>query len=189
MEAPTKKNSFTLSDGRTIARKELELLPEEEKNNEFIAVENVSFFQDVWRKFKRNKLAVVGLIFLIIITLLAIFGPFFLYCRTLVCWLLELKQNGVRRLFYTVGSLKSGKNRFIVCLQFPYQIFQLHLKVPNRDFLFLCQFQKPFLPAPVSPLSKAIPRAVVYEVCIFPIVHSRSVCRIGISQLLLITIL
>lgn len=50
-------------------------LPEEEKNNEFIAMKSRSYFQDVWFQFKKNKLAVVSLIFIIIMVLMAIFMP------------------------------------------------------------------------------------------------------------------
>ncbi len=53
----------------------VELLPEDEKDKEFIAMESRTFLQDAWRKFKRNKLAVAGMIFLIFFILLAIFGP------------------------------------------------------------------------------------------------------------------
>lgn len=70
-----KKDPFVLPDGRAITPELLEVLPEDEKNNEFIAVESLSFFQDVWRKFKRNKLAIVGLFFITIIVLFAVFGP------------------------------------------------------------------------------------------------------------------
>ncbi len=54
-----------------------EPLPEEEKNAEFIAVESKTFFQDAWRNFRRNKLALVSLCFLILMCLLAIFVPIF----------------------------------------------------------------------------------------------------------------
>lgn len=52
-------------------------LPEEEKNNQFIAVEASTFMQDVWKRFRRNKIAVGGLVCVVIITLLAVFGPMF----------------------------------------------------------------------------------------------------------------
>lgn len=50
-------------------------LDAEEKNDEFIAIESRTFLQDAWRNFKSNKRALVGGIVLIIIVLLAIFGP------------------------------------------------------------------------------------------------------------------
>ncbi len=52
-----------------------EPLDSSEKNNEFIAVESKTYLQDAWRQFKKNKLALFGLIFLILITLAAIIIP------------------------------------------------------------------------------------------------------------------
>ncbi len=54
-----------------------EKLPEDQKNNEFIAMESKTYFQDVWFNFKKNKLALISLIFLIVMILLAIFVPVF----------------------------------------------------------------------------------------------------------------
>ncbi len=52
-----------------------EPLDSSEKNNEFIAVESKTYLQDAWRRFKKNRLALFGLIFLILITLAAIIIP------------------------------------------------------------------------------------------------------------------
>ena len=52
-----------------------EPLDSSEKNNEFIAVESKTYLQDAWRRFKKNKLALFGLIFLILITLAGIIIP------------------------------------------------------------------------------------------------------------------
>ena len=52
-----------------------EPLDSSEKNNEFIAIESKTYLQDAWRRFKKNKLALFGLIFLILITLAAIIIP------------------------------------------------------------------------------------------------------------------
>ena len=54
-----------------------EKLPEDEKNNEFIAMKSRSYFQDVWFQYKKNKMAMVSLIFIIIMILMAIFMPMF----------------------------------------------------------------------------------------------------------------
>lgn len=54
---------------------DLEILPEEEKNSEFVAMESHTYWQDVWFHFKKNKLALASLAFLLIIVLLAIFAP------------------------------------------------------------------------------------------------------------------
>ena len=52
-----------------------EPLDSSEKNNEFIAIESKTYLQDAWRRFKKNKLALFGLIFLILINLAAIIIP------------------------------------------------------------------------------------------------------------------
>ncbi|MCQ2589072.1 MAG: ABC transporter permease [Treponema sp.] len=52
-------------------------LRKEEKNDEFIAIESKTFFQSVVTEFKKNKRAVIGLVILIIVILMAIFGPVF----------------------------------------------------------------------------------------------------------------
>lgn len=54
-----------------------EPLSEEEKNSEFIAAKSKTYFQDAWTRFKKNKMALVGLGFLVVITILAIFVPAF----------------------------------------------------------------------------------------------------------------
>ena len=52
-----------------------ELLPEEEKNSEFITVESKTFFKDAWDRFRKNKLALFGLVFIVIMILCAIIIP------------------------------------------------------------------------------------------------------------------
>ena len=52
-----------------------EKLPEDQKNNEFIAMESKTYFQDVWFNFKKNKLALISLGFLVLMILFAIFTP------------------------------------------------------------------------------------------------------------------
>ena len=52
-----------------------EKLPEEDKNSEFIAVAIKTFAKDAWDRFRKNKLALAGLIFLIVMILLAIIVP------------------------------------------------------------------------------------------------------------------
>lgn len=54
-----------------------EPLSEEEKNSEFIAAKSKTYLQDAWTRFKKNKLALAGLAFLIVITVLAITVPMF----------------------------------------------------------------------------------------------------------------
>ena len=52
-------------------------LTQEEKNDEFIAIESKTFFQSVKAEFKKNKRAVFGLTILCIVVLMAILGPVF----------------------------------------------------------------------------------------------------------------
>ena len=48
-----------------------------EQDSEFIAMEPRSFWHDVWDRFRSNRRALIGLIVLLFIVLLAVFGPFF----------------------------------------------------------------------------------------------------------------
>lgn len=52
-----------------------ERLPDSEKNSEFIAMSSKTFLQDTWRKFKKNKLALAGLIFLTLMILGVVLVP------------------------------------------------------------------------------------------------------------------
>ena len=54
-----------------------EKLDESSKNAEKIAYESKTYFKDAWERFKQNKLAMVGLIFLAIMIMLCIFVPLF----------------------------------------------------------------------------------------------------------------
>lgn len=54
-----------------------EKLDESEKNDEAIAMESKTFLQDTWRRFCSNKLAILGLVVLVIMILLAVFVPVF----------------------------------------------------------------------------------------------------------------
>ncbi len=52
-----------------------ELLDESEKNSEFIAIESKTFMKDAWDRFKKNKLALFGLVFLVFMVACAILVP------------------------------------------------------------------------------------------------------------------
>ena len=58
-----------------IADEEFELLDDSEKNSEFVAVKSNTYLQDAWSRFRKNKLALISLVFLIVIILLAVFVP------------------------------------------------------------------------------------------------------------------
>ncbi|MHC1683918.1 MAG: ABC transporter permease [Clostridiaceae bacterium] len=54
-----------------------ELVSSQEKSGEVIIRPSLSYFQDAWRRLKENKLALLGLIIIMLITMLSIFGPMF----------------------------------------------------------------------------------------------------------------
>ena len=58
-----------------IPDEEFELLDESEKDSEFVALESKTYFQDAWSRFKKNRLALVSLVFLAAMVLLAIVVP------------------------------------------------------------------------------------------------------------------
>lgn len=65
-----------MSENKIVLTEEmLELLPESEKNSEFIAIQSKTFLKDTWDRFKKNKLALFGLIFLVLMVLGAIVIP------------------------------------------------------------------------------------------------------------------
>ena len=48
-------------------------LDDSEKDSEFVAVESKTYFQDAWGRFKKNKLALVSLVFMAVVILFAVF--------------------------------------------------------------------------------------------------------------------
>ena len=52
-------------------------LDDNEKNSEFIAIESKTFLQDTWNRFRKNKMALVGFVFMISLILGSIFIPMF----------------------------------------------------------------------------------------------------------------
>lgn len=48
---------------------------EEDKDAEVVSRPSLSYWKDAWRRLRSNKLAMIGLIFLVILAILAIFGP------------------------------------------------------------------------------------------------------------------
>lgn len=60
-----------------LLKDEFEKVSKKEKESETLVRPAMSYWQDVWRRLKLNKLAMAGLIFVIFITLLALLGPIF----------------------------------------------------------------------------------------------------------------
>lgn len=58
-----------------ITKEMFERVPENEKDLNTIVRPSETYWQDVWRRLKQNKLAMIGLYFVIFITLIAIVGP------------------------------------------------------------------------------------------------------------------
>ena len=58
-----------------ITNEMFELLPENEKNSEFIAMESKTFLKDAWSRYKKNRLAMIGLAFLAVMVVLSIAVP------------------------------------------------------------------------------------------------------------------
>lgn len=58
-----------------ITKEMFERVPENEKDLNTIVRPSETYWQDVWRRLKQNKLAMIGLYFVIFITLVAIVGP------------------------------------------------------------------------------------------------------------------
>lgn len=54
-----------------------EKIDDSEKNAEKISYESSTYFQDAWRRFKKNKLALIGLLFLVIMIICAVLIPMF----------------------------------------------------------------------------------------------------------------
>jgi oligopeptide transport system permease protein len=52
-----------------------EKVPADQRNLNKMVRPSVTYWQDAWRRLKENKLAMVGLFFIVFITLVAIFGP------------------------------------------------------------------------------------------------------------------
>jgi ABC-type dipeptide/oligopeptide/nickel transport systems, permease components len=58
-----------------ISQEMFEKVSAEEKNSEAIVRPSLTYWQDVWRRLKENKLAMVGLAIVLFITIIAIIGP------------------------------------------------------------------------------------------------------------------
>ncbi len=88
-----------------------EKLPEDEKNAEFIAITLKTFARDAWDRFKRNKLALMGLIFLVVIIILAIVvpmvAPFQFDTQDMA------NRNALPSLVHPFGTDKLGRDIFV----------------------------------------------------------------------------
>ena len=88
-----------------------EKIPESEKNAEFIAVSLKTFAKDAWERFKKNKLALAGLIFLVVMVILAILvpmlSPYEFDAQDLA------NRNSLPSLIHPFGTDKLGRDIFV----------------------------------------------------------------------------
>ncbi len=94
-----------------ITADQVRLLREDEKNSEFIAVSSKTFLKDAWDRFKKNKLALFGLIFLSVLIIGAILVPMlspFDYESQDI-----LNRNALPSLAHPFGTDKLGRDIFV----------------------------------------------------------------------------
>ncbi|MBQ6451967.1 MAG: ABC transporter permease [Solobacterium sp.] len=94
-----------------ITADQVRLLREDEKNSEFIAVSSKTFLKDAWDRFKKNKLALFGLIFLTVLIIGAILVPMlspFDYESQDI-----LNRNALPSLAHPFGTDKLGRDIFV----------------------------------------------------------------------------
>lgn len=62
-------------DAEVLDISQFEILGCEDLNNEDIGEASLTYWQDVWRRYKANKLAMLGAVMLLLVSLIIIFGP------------------------------------------------------------------------------------------------------------------
>lgn len=67
--------TLNVTVSNSIPKDMFEKVPSADKNSEAIVRPSLTYWQDVWRRLKENKLAMIGLTFVILITIIAIIGP------------------------------------------------------------------------------------------------------------------
>lgn len=82
-----------------------------EKNDEFIAIDSRTFLQSAWSDFKRNKRAVAGAVILVVVVLLAIFGP--MLCKYTYDAQDMTCRNAGASLEHWFGTDKMGRDIFV----------------------------------------------------------------------------
>ncbi|RKD26386.1 oligopeptide transport system permease protein [Caminicella sporogenes DSM 14501] len=66
-----------MAEMKNIPKEMWEPIAHEERDKEKITRPSMTYWQDAWRRLKQNKLAMIGLVTIIILFLFAIFGPMF----------------------------------------------------------------------------------------------------------------
>ena len=83
-------------------------LSAEEKSETIIEMESKTFAQDAWNRFKKNKLAMIGLVIIVLMILLAIFVPMFSQFSYEEQDLLN--RNALPSLLHPLGTDKFGRD-------------------------------------------------------------------------------
>ncbi len=83
-------------------------LSAEEKSETVIEMESKTFAQDAWNRFKKNKLAMIGLVIIVLMILLAIFVPMFSQFSYEEQDLLN--RNALPSLLHPLGTDKFGRD-------------------------------------------------------------------------------
>lgn len=83
-------------------------LSAEEKSEAIIEMESKTFAQDAWNRFKKNKLAMIGLVIIVLMILLAIFVPMFSQFSYEEQDLLN--RNALPSLLHPLGTDKFGRD-------------------------------------------------------------------------------
>lgn len=86
-------------------------LEDSEKNDEFIAIESQTFLQSVWKDFTHNKRAVFGAVVLIVVILLAIFGP--MACKYSYEEQDMMMRNASPSMDHWLGTDKMGRDIYV----------------------------------------------------------------------------
>lgn len=109
MEQNLEIHSYHMTD--EIPEELLTALTEEERKTDVIDRKSLSYFQMAWRRLKRDRLAMFGIGFLILISLLAVFAPVFCpytYDQTDFAHMLEWPSR-----LHWFGTDKMGRDIFI----------------------------------------------------------------------------
>lgn len=72
MSLPERKETYTAAN---VPDEWFRFVEKDKQKAESVARPSLSYFQDAWRRLVKNKMAMLGLVFLVLLTLMAIFGP------------------------------------------------------------------------------------------------------------------
>ena len=94
-----------------LSDEEFELLDDSEKDSEFAAVKSKTYLQDAWSRFKKNKLALMSLVFIAVMVLLAVFVP--MLSRYTYDEMDAARVNALPSASHLLGTDKFGRDIFV----------------------------------------------------------------------------